>query len=207
MTKRTVASEIDGRPVEGTPAVLWYSRSAIPAMGECWHLPTPRPALARSRERGHDRAVNLPQPIISAGVWALENGHRTLLALTGGRFPQSIAGMPTLELHTIGAKSGERRSRLLTSPIVEDGRVVLIGSNGGGATSPAWVANLRANPEVEITTGGETHHYRARVATGDERAELWKRVVKRYRGYETYQRRAPREIPVVVCERIDEPGK
>lgn len=150
--------------------------------------------------------MNLPQPIISAGVWALENGHRALLSLTGGRFPQSIAGMPTLELHTIGAKTGERRSRLLTSPIVEDGRVVLVGSNGGGTTSPGWVANLRANPDVEITIGGETSRYRARVVTGDERAELWSRVVKRYRGYAAYQQRAPREIPVVVCERIDGPG-
>lgn len=151
--------------------------------------------------------MNLPQPIIRAGVWTLENGHRALLVLTGGRFPRAIAGMPTLELHTIGAKSGERRSRLLTSPIVEDGRVVLVGSNGGGATSPAWVANLRANPEVEITMGGETRRYRARVVTGDERGDLWSRVVKRYRGYDAYQRRAPREIPVVVCERIDETGR
>lgn len=149
--------------------------------------------------------MNLPQPVISAGVWALENGHRALLALTGGRFPQSIAGMPTLELHTTGAKFGVRRSRLLTSPIVEDGRVVLVGSNGGGETSPAWVANLRAHPEVEITMGDDTHRYRARVVTGDERAELWDRIVQRYRGYDAYQRRAPREIPVVVCERIDEP--
>ena len=148
--------------------------------------------------------MNLPQQIISAGVWALENGHRTLLAFTGGRFPQSIAGMPTLELHTIGAKSGERRSRLLTSPIVEDGRVVLVGSNGGGARSPGWVANLRAHPEVEITMGGATHRYHARVVTGDERAHLWGRIVKRYAVYAGYQRRAPREIPVVVCERIDE---
>ena len=148
--------------------------------------------------------MNLPQPIISAGVWALENGHRTLLALTGGRFPHSIAGMPTLELHTIGAKTGERRSRLLTSPIVEGGRVVLVGSNGGGETSPAWVANVRAHPEVEITMGDETHRYRARVVSGEERAELWPRVVQRYRGYATYQARAPREIPIVVCDRIEE---
>ena len=170
------------------------------------HPENGRPAarIAPTPSRGHDCSVNLPQPIISAGVWALENGHRTLLALTGGRFPQSIGGMPTLELHTIGAKSGERRSRLLTSPIVEDARIVLVGSNGGGATSPAWVANLRANPEVEITMGERTHRYHARVVTGDERAELWNRVVKRYRGYDAYQRRAPREIPVVVCERIDE---
>jgi deazaflavin-dependent oxidoreductase (nitroreductase family) len=157
--------------------------------------------------RGNDPGVDLPQPVISAGVWALENGHRALLGLTGGRFPRSIAGMPTLELHTTGARSGERRSRLLTSPTVEDGRVVLVGSNGGGATSPGWVANLRANPEVEITMGADTHRYRARVVTGDERSDLWNRIVKRYRGYDGYQRRAPREIPVVVCERIDEPGR
>jgi deazaflavin-dependent oxidoreductase (nitroreductase family) len=150
--------------------------------------------------------MDLPQPIISAGVWALENTHRTLLALTGGRFPQSIAGMPTLELHTIGAKTGERRSRLLTSPIVEGSRVVLIGSNGGGVASPGWVANIRANPDVEITMGEETRRYRARVVSGEERAELWARAVKRYRGYDTYQRRAPREIPVVVCERLDDPA-
>lgn len=149
----------------------------------------------------------MPQPVISAGVWALENGHRALLVLTGGRFPHSIAGMPTLELHTTGARSGERRSRLLTSPIVEGGRVVLVGSNGGGAKSPAWVANLRANPDVEITMGNETHRYHARVVTGGERAELWERVVKRFRGYDAYQRRAPREIPIVVCERFDEPSR
>lgn len=148
--------------------------------------------------------MNLPQPVISAGVWALENGHRALLALTGGRFPHSIAGMPTLELHTIGAKTGERRSRLLTAPIVDDRRVVLVGSNGGGATNPAWVANLRANPDVEITMRGDTHRYRARVVTGPERAELWDRILKRYRGYAAYQRRAPREIPVIVCDPIDE---
>jgi deazaflavin-dependent oxidoreductase (nitroreductase family) len=151
--------------------------------------------------------MDLPQPIISAGVWALENTHRTLLALTGGRFPQSIAGMPTLELHTIGAKTGERRSRLLTSPIVEEDRVVLIGSNGGGATSPGWVANVRANPEVEITMGDRTQRYRARVVTGEERTDLWRRAVKRYRGYDTYQKRAPREIPVVVCERMEDAGQ
>jgi deazaflavin-dependent oxidoreductase (nitroreductase family) len=66
------------------------------------------------------------------------------------------------------------------------------------------VANLRANPEVEITMNDDTHPYRARVVTGDERADLWDRVVKRYRGYAEYQRRAPREIPIVVCERVEE---
>ena len=40
----------------------------------------------------------------------------------------------------------------------------------------------------------------ARTAVGDEREELWRRVVGAYGGYEAYQRRTSRTIPVVVCE-------
>src|SRR3546814_5892259 len=87
--------------------------------------------------RRSDRAV-------SAGAWVLENGHRTLLRLTGGRFPRKIMGMQTLELHTIGRKSGERRTTLLTSPIVDDDRVVLVASRGGHSEHPGWYKNLRS---------------------------------------------------------------
>ena len=34
----------------------------------------------------------------------------------------------------------------------------------------------------------------------DERARLWPKVVAAYRGYEGYQRRTEREIPIVVLE-------
>src|SRR3546814_13660116 len=99
--------------------------------------------------RRSDRAV-------SAGAWVLENGHRTLLRLTGGRFPRKIMGMQTLELHTIGRKSGERRTTLLTSPIVDDDRVVLVASRGGHSEHPGWYKNLVANPDVEITIDEHT---------------------------------------------------
>ncbi|MDQ1742870.1 MAG: hypothetical protein QOE23_1209 [Pseudonocardiales bacterium] len=42
--------------------------------------------------------------------------HRALLTLTGGRLGASFGGMPTLELTTIGRRSGAPRSVLLTSP-------------------------------------------------------------------------------------------
>ena len=44
----------------------------------------------------------------------LENGHRAVLKLSGGRLPRSVGGMQPLELHTIGRKTGQRRSTLLT---------------------------------------------------------------------------------------------
>ncbi|HEY9556656.1 MAG TPA: nitroreductase family deazaflavin-dependent oxidoreductase [Acidimicrobiales bacterium] len=143
--------------------------------------------------RRSDRAV-------SAGAWVLENGHRTLLRLTGGRFPRKIMGMQTLELHTIGRKSGERRTTLLTSPIVDDDRVVLVASRGGHSEHPGWYKNLVANPDVEITIDEHTRKLRARTASASEREELWPQVVARYKGYEGYQSQTEREIPVVICE-------
>jgi deazaflavin-dependent oxidoreductase (nitroreductase family) len=140
--------------------------------------------------------------VAAGGAWMLEQGHKTLLTLTGGRFPQSIMGMKTLELHTIGRTSGERRTTLLTSPIIDDDRVVLVASRGGHSEHPGWYRNLVAHPEVELTIDDVTRPFRARTATPDERAELWSQVVRRYKGYDGYQRRSSREIPVVVCERI-----
>jgi deazaflavin-dependent oxidoreductase (nitroreductase family) len=140
--------------------------------------------------------------VAAGGAWMLEQGHKTLLTLTGGRFPHSIMGMKTLELHTIGRTSGERRTTLLTAPIIDDDRVVLVASRGGHSEHPGWYRNLVAHPEVELTIDDVTRPFRARTATPDERAELWSQVVRRYKGYDGYQRRSSREIPVVVCERI-----
>ena len=41
---------------------------------------------------------------------------------------------------------------------------------------------------------------RARTATGQERAELWDQITRRFRNYAGYQASTDREIPVVVCE-------
>lgn len=136
----------------------------------------------------------------AAGSWLLENGQRALLALTRGRWPHSIAGMPTLELHVTGRTSGERRSTLLSAPIIDDGTIVLVASKGGHSQHPQWYRNLVANPDVEITMGGgDTKRYVAHTAEGNERAELWQRITKDYRNYATYQKGTDREIPVVVC--------
>ncbi len=144
--------------------------------------------------------MRTPDRAIEVGAWLLENGHRALLALTGGRFPRTVAGMRPVELHTIGRKSGLRRSTLLTAPICEDRRVVLVASKGGHRDHPQWYKNLAANPEVELTVDGRTRPMRARTASPDEKSELWPTVVARYRGYDGYQRNTDRDIPVVICE-------
>ena len=44
----------------------------------------------------------------------------------------------------------------------------------------------------------------ARVAHGDERAQLWQMMTQIYAPYDEYQAKTEREIPVVVLEPIDE---
>lgn len=134
------------------------------------------------------------------GAWMLENGHRSLLKLTGGRWPKQIMGMPTVELHTRGRKTGERRSTMLTAPILEDDRIVLVASRGGHDEHPGWYKNLVANPQVEITVDDEVRHLVARTASPGEKAAIWPTLVKAYRGYDQYQRSTERDIPVVLCE-------
>lgn len=138
--------------------------------------------------------------VASVGAWVLENGHRAILAVTGGRWPRKLAGMQTLELHVIGRKSGQRRSTLLTAPICEDDRVVLVASKGGHSDDPQWYKNLVVNPDVELTIDGQTRSMRARTASSEERDELWAQITSRFSNYAGYQSNTDREIPIVVCQ-------
>ena len=130
-----------------------------------------------------------------------ENGHRLVLALTGGRFPRTVMGMLPVELHTVGRKSGKPFSNLLTSPIHDDKRIVVVASKGGHQDHPDWYKNAIATPDVTVTVNDTTTPMHARTATPEERAELWPQVVKAYKGYAGYQRNTPREIPLLILER------
>ena len=134
------------------------------------------------------------------GPRLLEGGHRLLLAITGGRFPRTVMGMMTVELHTVGRKSGKPYGNLLTSPVHDDKQIVLVASKGGYPDHPDWYKNAVANPDLTVTVNGETVPAHARTATPDERAALWPQVVKVYRGYAGYQRKTEREIPLLILE-------
>ena len=137
------------------------------------------------------------------GFRLLNRAHRALLAVSRGRVGSHVASMPVIELHTVGRTSGHRRSVVLTAPLHEEGRYVLVASKGGDARNPRWYSNLVANPDVEITVHGRTQPMRARTAGPHERSDLWPAIVHAYPGYADYQRKTSREIPVVICEPRD----
>jgi len=125
--------------------------------------------------------------------------HRAVLTLSGGRLGNSIVGMPTLELTTTGRKSGQKRAVMLTAPVVDGDTIVIVASRGGDPTHPAWFLNLRDNPNVDVSfQHGSVKPMTAKVATAEERAALWPRVVRAYKGYAGYQEKTTREIPLVL---------
>jgi deazaflavin-dependent oxidoreductase (nitroreductase family) len=144
--------------------------------------------------------MGLQQALYDAFLQGANQFHKAVLTLSGGRLMSTMGGMPAVELHTTGRKSGQRRSVMLTAPVYEPNRVVLVASKGGDDRDPEWYRNLVANPDVELGVHGTTRPMRARTATDDERAELWPKIVTAYRGYDAYQRRTDRQIPIVIVE-------
>ena len=130
----------------------------------------------------------------------LMGGHAILYRVSGGRIGHRVPGLPPmLLLDHVGAKSGVRR----TTPLVyaRDGRdIVIVASKGGYPKNPAWYHNLRANPDTTVQVGGAHEDVHARVASEQERPRLWPLVVSVYPGYDDYQRRTERQIPLVVLE-------
>ena len=126
--------------------------------------------------------------------------HRAIVHLTGGQVLGSAFGMPVVELHTVGRKSGRPRSTMLTAPVIDGDRVVLVASKGGDDRDPDWYRNLLADPDIELTLAGRRRPMRARRASPEEKAELWPQVVAAYQGYGSYQGRTERDIPLIICE-------
>jgi deazaflavin-dependent oxidoreductase (nitroreductase family) len=124
-----------------------------------------------------------------------------LYRLSGGRIGGRVGKAPVLLLTTTGRKSGQKR----TAPVVylRDGeRYVVINTNAGNAKVPAWSLNLAADPEAEVEVGRKKLRVRARVAEGEERAELWRKHIDQYAGFDEYDAELDREPKVVVLEPI-----
>ncbi len=134
------------------------------------------------------------------GTKLMNLAHRLVLTASGNRLLAKPFGMPLVELHTTGRKSGLPRSCYLTTPVHDSKRVVLIASKGGDDRNPDWYRNLQAHPDAFLVINGERHAVHARTASAAEKAELWPKIVASYKGYADYQQRTHRDIPVVICE-------
>jgi F420H(2)-dependent quinone reductase len=126
--------------------------------------------------------------------------HDIVYRNTNGWIGHRALGIPSLLLHTVGAKTGVARTASLS--YARDGEnYLIVASKSGAPSAPGWYHNLKANPNVEINVGPKRFGVTAKPVLPDDPdyARLWQIVNKNNSNrYEAYQKKTSRPIPVVV---------
>lgn len=123
-----------------------------------------------------------------------------ILKLTQGKYSAvEILGWNVIQITTIGA----RTNRPHTLPLLGffDGETIaVIASSFGREHHPGWYYNLKKNPECEVQYRARLGKYTAREAKKAEREKYWQLALSYYAGYQKYQERTGRMIPVMILE-------
>jgi deazaflavin-dependent oxidoreductase (nitroreductase family) len=126
--------------------------------------------------------------------------HDVVYQKTNGWIGHRTLGVPSLLLHTVGAKTGTARTTSL-SYARDSGNYLVVASKSGDPKAPGWYHNLKADPNVEINVGPKRFGVTAKPVLPDDPdyARLWQIVNKNnFNRYEAYQKKTSRPIPVVV---------
>ncbi|MBS1693462.1 MAG: nitroreductase family deazaflavin-dependent oxidoreductase [Actinobacteria bacterium] len=119
----------------------------------------------------------------------------------GGKVGGPFEGGTLLLLHTVGAKSGTPRVSPLAYLTV-DGKMLIVGSYAGAPKNPAWVHNLRANPQVHVEVGADSYDVMARELPRDERDRAFAKVAAQQPVFGEYQKNTDRAIPLFELTRV-----
>jgi deazaflavin-dependent oxidoreductase (nitroreductase family) len=126
--------------------------------------------------------------------------HDVVYQKTNGWIGHRTLGIPSLLLHTVGAKTGTARTTSL-SYARDGGNYLVVASKSGDPKAPGWYHNLKADPNVEINVGPKRFGVTAKPVLPDDPdyGRLWQIVNKNnFDRYTAYQKKTSRPIPVVV---------
>ncbi len=133
------------------------------------------------------------------GIRSSAAEHVARYLATNGEDGYYIDKWATLLLTTTGRLSGEPRIAPLIFGMDED-RYIVVASFGGSKTYPAWYTNLQADPKVTLQIKADHLEADARTATGEERRRLWDMMVAIFPHYASYEKKAGRQIPIIVLD-------
>ena len=141
--------------------------------------------------------MRFPKPLIRL----LGRVQGPIYRATGGRLVGKVGKAGVLLLTTTGRRSG--KSRTVPLLYVPDGDAfVVVASQGGHDTHPAWYLNLRANPAATVQIGKRVTIVQAEELTGEARDRLWAALVAVYAGYAEYRIRTSREFPIIALRPV-----
>jgi deazaflavin-dependent oxidoreductase (nitroreductase family) len=123
--------------------------------------------------------------------------HVWLYRISRGKFGGMMRGFKVLLLTTTGRKSGKT---YITPLGVFDhaGGYLIVASNAGLSTHPAWFYNLKSNPHVTVQLQDKVISATAEVLSGEARTQAWRQVIATAPSYADYEKRTTREIPLIL---------
>ena len=125
-----------------------------------------------------------------------------LYKISNGKIGGRISGLEVLLLTTTGRKTGKKRTTPLGYFKDQQGSYIIIGSNAGFDTHPAWFLNLKRQPHVTIQVRDTQVEVDAEVAEPKTRNQLWAQLIKLAPFYDNYTKKTSREIPVVILHPV-----
>jgi deazaflavin-dependent oxidoreductase (nitroreductase family) len=160
--------------------------------------------IAHTKPNSYQKFIHrflMLEPVSAFLAKILYRVDRFILYISRGHYTATqLAGLPIVQLTTIGAKTGQPRSMPLVG-IFDGVTIALIATYFGSKHNPGWYYNLKAHPECEASYAGYTQKYIAREIIGEEYEHYWQLAISFYEGYEKYkQRAAHRHIPVMLLE-------
>ena len=127
---------------------------------------------------------------------------RALRVITGGKVQVSGLLVPTLTLHSHGARSGEPRDSILMYTPDGRGRAIIAGTSFAREHHPAWTYNLAAHPDAAITVRGRRLRVRAERISDGEVDVAWRRIERQWPGYRGYERDSGRTVKLFVLQPV-----
>ena len=200
-------------PPPSGPESAPESASAVPP-GAAPAAPPGAPRRPRSRQEAMVQKLSSTVTFARIAPRLLPRVDRVVHRLTGGKVMISQYMLPSLFLTTTGRRSGEPRVTPLACLPEPGGGFLVIGSNFGQVSHPAWTANLLAEPRASVEHRGRTTAVTARLledpeapgtgdgaadgsaAGGGERAQAWAALLRMWPPYAAYQARVDRRLRI-----------
>jgi deazaflavin-dependent oxidoreductase (nitroreductase family) len=143
--------------------------------------------------------MRLPDAFVSLADRATQLVYR----LTAGWLGEKQLSYSMLLLHTIGRKTGRRRTHTLL--YISDGEdLIVCASNNGQPHHPAWYWNLKSEPHASVQAGRRHYSVVAQLATGEHYERLWQHLLAVRPQYADYRTRTTRAFPIVILRPVHE---
>ena len=120
---------------------------------------------------------------------------RFLLRISQGRWSIGLGLVPICLLHTTGRRSGKSYKTPLLY-LQDTHSIYLVASAGGSPHHPAWYLNAKEQA-VAVTLSGTVFNAIAEEVCGDEYSRVWADFVAFNPGFNVYQARVERKIPIL----------